>query len=131
MFCAKCGAEQPEGAAFCAACGTRSGGGDPAGAGPGEGGSDVLHAVVPTKNPKALLAYYLGVFSVIPCVGSPLGIAAFFLGLKGLKFAKANPAARGAVHAWIGILVGGLFGLLWTVAAVMGIVALLAGGTAR
>ena len=42
-----------------------------------------------------------------------LGIAAFFLGLKGLKIAKARPEAKGGVHAWVGVLVGGFFGFLY------------------
>ena len=38
----------------------------------------------------------------------------------GLKKAKENPKVRGQVHAWIGIVVGGLFGLLWTLLTIMG-----------
>jgi hypothetical protein len=70
--------------------------------------------VIPYKNPKALIAYYLGVFSLIPCVGIPLGIAAVILGILGLKFAAANPTARGKVHAWVGIILGGLCALGYT-----------------
>lgn len=70
-----------------------------------------LSAVVPYKNPKALIAYYLAIFSLIPCFGLPLGIAAFILGLLGLKAAKAQPNTHGTVHAWIGIVLGGLCGL--------------------
>ena len=67
--------------------------------------------IIPYKNVQALIAYYLAVFSVIPCVGLVLGLAAFVLGLRGLKCARENPEAKGKVHAWIGIIVGGLFGL--------------------
>ncbi len=74
------------------------------------GVSNAVSTIVPYKNVKALLAYYLGVFSVIPVVGIVLGIAAFILGLLGLKFARAHPESKGKVHAWIGIVVGGLFG---------------------
>jgi hypothetical protein len=50
---------------------------------------NTLGGLIPTKNSSALIAYYLGVFSIIPCLGIVLGIAAFVLGLKGLAFAKS------------------------------------------
>jgi hypothetical protein len=64
--------------------------------------------VIPYKNPKALIAYYLAIFSLIPCFGLLLGVAAFILGILGLKAAKAHPASHGKVHAWTGIILGGL-----------------------
>ena len=72
--------------------------------------SSPVDGVIPYKNPKALIAYYLGVFSLIPGIGILLGIAAFILGILGLQDAKKDPQAKGKVHAWIGIIVGGLFG---------------------
>lgn len=72
-----------------------------------------LNVIIPYKNICALIAYYLGVFSVIPFLGMPLGIAAFILGILALRFRRRNPAAGGVVHAWIGIVIGGLFGFLW------------------
>ena len=33
-----------------------------------------MSVVVPYKNPKALIAYYCAIFSLIPCLGLPLGI---------------------------------------------------------
>jgi hypothetical protein len=74
---------------------------------------DATGGVIPYKNPAALVAYYLGVFSIIPCF--PLGIAAFVLGIIGLRKRRQHPAIKGAVHAWIGIIAGGFFGLLYTV----------------
>ncbi len=76
--------------------------------------ASAMAAVIPYKNPKALIAYYLGVFSLIPCIGVPLGIAAVILGILGLKFAGTNPTARGKVHAWVGIILGGLCALAYT-----------------
>jgi hypothetical protein len=76
--------------------------------------------VIPYKNPKALLAYYLGLFSLFPCF--ILGWVALYLGLQGLAAAKKNPRIKGTVHAWIGILVGGFFGLIWTLATVLALV---------
>ena len=82
---------------------------------------DATGGIIPYKNAPALIAYYLGVFSIIPCF--PLGIAAFILGIMGLKKAKENPKVRGQVHAWIGIVAGGLFGLLWLALTVLVFVA--------
>lgn len=118
MFCERCGKEQPEGAAFCDACGAPLPTGIPPPPPPPEGGSDAMRTIIPTGNPKALVAYYLGVFSAIPCIGAPLGLVGLILGILGLKYARANPGAKGKVHAWIGILAGGFFFLLWTVLGV-------------
>jgi hypothetical protein len=67
-----------------------------------------MSKVVPYKNPKALIAYYLAIFSLIPCIGLLLGIAALILGILGLNAARAQPNAHGKVHAWVGIILGGL-----------------------
>ena len=75
---------------------------------------DSTGGVIPYKNPKALLAYYLGIFSVIPCLGIFLGVAAFVLGIQGLKYRNEHPETKGSVHAWIGIAVGGTMALIWT-----------------
>ncbi|MFN0055958.1 MAG: hypothetical protein ACKV0T_27755 [Planctomycetales bacterium] len=94
-----------------------------------ESSDDGTGGLIPYKNMPALMAYYCGVFSVIPCF--PLGIAAFVLGIMGLKKAKAEPRVRGQTHAWIGILVGGFFGLVWTVLTVIMVVALILGATQK
>ncbi|MGD0743681.1 MAG: GYF domain-containing protein [Verrucomicrobiota bacterium] len=73
--------------------------------------ADGLNAIIPYKNARALAAYYLGVFSVIPPAGVLLGIPALILGILGLRFRRRNPEAGGSLHAWIGIVLGGLFGL--------------------
>ena len=69
---------------------------------------DATGGVIPYKNVPALIAYYLGVFSLIPCLGIPLGLAAVILGLVGLVNYRKRPQVRGVVHAWVGILLGGL-----------------------
>ena len=63
------------------------------GAAAASGGDGGVNVLIPYKNPKALIAYYLAIFSLIPCLGLLLGIAAFILGLLGLKAAKAHPQA--------------------------------------
>jgi len=72
-----------------------------------------LNVLIPYRNPRALVAYYLGVFAVIPFIGILPGIPGFVLGILGLRYRRRNPAAGGAVHAWIGIVAGGLFGFGW------------------
>ena len=49
---------------------------DPSQVGDGTGG------IIPLKNPKALIAYYLGIASGLPFIGLPFGIAAFVLGIQ-------------------------------------------------
>ena len=83
---------------------------------------DATGGVIPYKNPKALIAYYLGILSGLPLIGLPLGIAAFILGIMGLRDRKRNPAIKGSIHAGIGIGCGGLFALLWGGIIVLGIV---------
>ena len=74
---------------------------------------DATGGVIPYKNPPALIAYYCGIFSLLPILGLVFGIAAFILGVVGLRQRKANPVIKGSVHAWIGIVLGGLTTLLW------------------
>lgn len=64
--------------------------------------------VIPYKNPCALIAYYMGIGALIPCLGIPLGALAFILGLIGLFIRYKNPAVKGSLHAWIGVIVGSL-----------------------
>jgi hypothetical protein len=85
--------------------------------------NDSLSTIIPYKNPPALIAYYLGIFSFIPLLGLLLGVAALVLGIMGLNRAAQDPQARGRVHAWIGIIVGGFFALLYAVAAILMLVA--------
>lgn len=87
---------------------------------------DATGGVIPYKNVPALLAYYLGLFSLLPCLGLFLAIPAFVLGIMGLKKRKQNPAVKGSVHAWIGIVMGGLMTLVWGAAWVLGIIGVLA-----
>ena len=118
-FCARCGAPNDAGLAQCPHCGQsllpaawppQPGGYPPPGYAP-QVTSGALDAIIPTKNPSALTAYYLGVFSIIPCLAIPMGIAAVVLGVRGLKLFKAHPEVRGKAHAWVGIIAGGFFAL--------------------
>lgn len=79
---------------------------------------DATGGVIPYKNPKALIAYYLGILSGLPLFGLPLGIAAFVLGILGLRDRKRNPVIKGSLHAAVGIGCGGFFALLWGLAVI-------------
>ena len=81
----------------------------------------------PYKNPKALAAYYLGLFSLLPIIGLPLGIAAFVFGILGLRDRSKKPAIKGSLHAGIGIGCGGITALAWGGLIATMIIAILAG----
>ena len=73
------------------------------------GQGDATGGVIPYKNPCALIAYYVGIVSMLLCFfGIPVGIVAVVLGIIGLKKRAANPVVKGSVHAWIGIELGGI-----------------------
>jgi hypothetical protein len=86
---------------------------------------ETLGGMMPTKNGPALIAYYLGVFSVIPLLGLPLGIAALILGIKGLRKVREHPEVKGKVHAWVGVIAGGLFALLYLALTVVLVVSII------
>jgi hypothetical protein len=70
---------------------------------------DPVATIIPYRNGRALAAYYLGVFSLIPCLGGLfLGPAALILGILGLRYVRQNPRAKGTGHAIAGIVLGSL-----------------------
>jgi hypothetical protein len=70
---------------------------------------DPTGGLIPVNNPQALIAYYTGIF-LSPCclVGLPLGLVPLVFGIRGLRARKRNPEIKGSVHAWIGVILGGL-----------------------
>ena len=62
-----------------------------------------LEILIPLRNMPALVAYYLGVFSLAPCIGLVLAIPACICGIIGLVKASRHPEVKGKVHAWIGV----------------------------
>ncbi|MHC4134471.1 MAG: hypothetical protein ACYTDU_06855 [Planctomycetota bacterium] len=66
--------------------------------------------LIPYRNGYALAAYYVGLLPIFL-----LGAAAVFLGLRGLALAREHPDVEGKIHAWVGIIRGGVFGLVWLV----------------
>jgi hypothetical protein len=85
---------------------------------------EAVSTIIPYKNARALIAYYLGVFSLIPCAGLLLGPAAFILGILGLRYVKVHPTAKGTGHAIAGIVLGGLTTLgNWGIVVAVGVMA--------
>ena len=85
----------------------------PPGFGPAPGDSpSIAERIIPTKNPKALIAYYCGVFALVPCFSPILGPLALILGILGLNECKRNPGLPGKGHAITGIVMGGIMTLL-------------------
>lgn len=68
--------------------------------------TEAVSTIIPYKNGRALIAYYLGVFSLIPCLGLLLGPAALVLGILGVRYVKVHPTAKGTGHAIAGIVLG-------------------------
>jgi hypothetical protein len=89
---------------------------------------DQTGGLIPYKNGPALAAYYCGVFSLIPCLGIILGIIALVLGIVGWNKYRQNPRIHGAVHAWIGIILGGGCALANILVIVLMIIAAASGG---
>jgi len=67
--------------------------------------------LIPTKNPKALAAYYCGVFAI--ACGVVLGPIAIVLGVMGIRESKTLQV--GKTHAIVGIVGGTIATLLWLV----------------
>jgi hypothetical protein len=76
------------------------------------GANSLIDTIIPAKNSAALASYYLGLFSLFPCLGFPLAVAAVYYGMQGLKSVRQNPSVRGGAHAWVGLICGLLFGLM-------------------
>lgn len=79
---------------------------------PPPGPPSALDRLIPAKNVKALLAYYFGVFSIVPCFTPILGPAAIVLGILGLKECRLNPNLPGKGHAITGIVIGSIMTFL-------------------
>jgi hypothetical protein len=114
MFCSKCGQQNSANNVKCARCGFVL-------HGPSQPtyvvtDDSTMGGLIPYKNARALWAYYFGVFSFIPCIGIPLGIAALILGIKGLKFAELHPTCGGKAHSWTGIILGTICAIVYTLA---------------
>ncbi len=92
--CRRCGSVLPQGSPLCPNCGKDN------------AEDETLRALIP-NNKNALISYYTGIFSLFGCfMCLPLGIIPIIYGFKGLSYTKKNPEAKGAIHAWVGIILG-------------------------
>jgi hypothetical protein len=73
---------------------------------------DVVQTFIPYKNPKSLVAYYCGVFGLIPCLGLILGPIALIFGILAWKYSNRHPTAGGLGHAITGVILGTVTSLL-------------------
>jgi hypothetical protein len=71
-------------------------------------GSDAAATVIPYRNVPALIGYYAGVFSLIPCLGLALAPVAGILGIIGLVIALRNPKAKGTAHSIVAMVLAGV-----------------------
>ncbi len=116
MYCPKCGTQNQDNNYQCTQCGEILHPATPAQPAPAVvvvESDGTLGGLIPYKNGPALAAYYLGVCSAIPVIGIGLGIAAVFRGRTGLRRAKEHPEVKGKAHAWVGIIAGAFFALLY------------------
>lgn len=104
MFCSRCGVANDDNDYKCTACGDLLHPESKATRYVNEGAG--FERLLPTKNPPALWGYYLGVFSLIPCLGLVLGPAAAVCGWIGLRSARELPARIGRTHAWVALILG-------------------------
>lgn len=79
--------------------------------------------MIPANNPAALIGYYLGIFSLIPCAGLVLSIPAIVCGFLGISKANAEPAAEGKGHAIAALVMGFISLLLYGGLTVLWIIA--------
>ncbi len=106
LACPSCGETDDENRYKCVYCGEPL---HPEAAAPAPTALDsTVETLIPYRNASALAAYYLGVFSLIPCVGVILAVLAVVFGVAGLKAAKAHPETKGRGHAIAGIVLGTL-----------------------
>lgn len=119
MYCPKCGSQNDDNNYRCTNCKQLLHPVQPARPSVTVQTDATLGGLIPYKNARALIAYYLGIFSLIPFFGIFMGIAALILGIQGLRFADKHPEAKGKIHAWVGMIAGGFFALVYLVGFVM------------
>ena len=75
-------------------------------------------ALIPAKNPSALIGYYLGVGSLIPLLGFVLALPALICGIIGVVKSNSNPEVGGKGHAITAIVLSIVGPFAWIVLAI-------------
>lgn len=70
-----------------------------------------IFALVPVHNRNAVIGYYCAIVALLPCF--PVALLALWFGYRGLRAVREDPSVGGRAHAWIGVVAGGFFSLLW------------------
>lgn len=71
--------------------------------------------LIPSKNPAALIGYYLGVGCLIPLLGFVLSLPTLVCGVIGVIKANSDKQAGGMGHAVTAIVLSIVGPLLWVV----------------
>lgn len=87
-------------------------------------GGDVVRTFIPYKNPKSLVAYYCGVFSLICGIGLILGPIALIFGILAWRYYNRHPTAGGLGHAITGVILGAITSLGNWGAVIIGVLGL-------
>jgi len=95
LMCKHCGANVSGDLPYCGACGQPIDGSEV---------DNPMSVIIPYKNASALVGYYLGLFSLVPCLGLVLAIPAFILGILGWKKAQSDPLCHGKAHAIVAMV---------------------------
>lgn len=80
---------------------------------------------IPYKNPRALIAYYVSLFALIPFVGLLFSVPAIVFGILALRASAKRPEIKGVTHAWVGIVLGASMTIAWCGIAIRLIFALM------
>lgn len=73
-------------------------------------------AAVAARNRAADRAFVFGLLAILPLF--PIALAAFVYGVLGLSHAAQTSGAQGRGKAWLGVLSGTVFGVVWTAVTV-------------
>ena len=69
---------------------------------------ETLEKMLLQANPMARLSYWMGLLSLIPCIGFPIAFMAIRLGIRGLKNCFSSSEAGGLGFALAGVSLGTL-----------------------